>query len=88
MLTLGPFLKSSPYIRGVVILLLSGLVAHAQIESGTFVGTVKDPSGAFIPGARITITNQSTNVHTLFETDSSAVYRVGNLVRLLCLNPG
>ena len=79
-LTLATCLKSSPYLRGVVILLLSGLVAHAQIESGAFVGTVKDPSGAVIPDAKITITNQSTNVRTLFETDSSGVYRVGNLI--------
>ncbi len=56
-----------------------GLAADAQIESGTFAGTVTDPSGALIPGAAITVTNQGTNVTAKLETNTSGVYRVGNL---------
>jgi carboxypeptidase family protein/TonB-dependent receptor-like protein len=55
------------------------LPAYAQIESGTFTGTVADPSGAFIPGAVVTITNQATNIVNNFQTDASGVYRIGSL---------
>jgi hypothetical protein len=71
--------------KGKSILSLLGLVltlalpATAQIESGTFTGTVADPSGAFIPGAVVTITNQATNIVNTFQTDASGVYRVGSL---------
>jgi Carboxypeptidase regulatory-like domain len=55
------------------------LPLSAQIESGTFAGTVTDPSGALIPNASITITNRDTNVSVRSESNSSGVYRVGNL---------
>lgn len=64
----------------VAAVLATSLGALAQIESGTFVGTVTDPSGASIPGAAVTLTNQATNVRIRRETNASGVYRVGNLL--------
>lgn len=43
----------------VVLALWSGAALRAQ-EAGTVVGTVADSSGAVIPGATVTITNQQT----------------------------
>ena len=40
------------------------LLAHAfaQINTGSIMGTVRDPSGAVIVGAQVDITNTATNV--------------------------
>lgn len=61
------------------LLLLISFPAMGQIESGTFSGTVTDPSGASIPAAVVTITNQATNVANTFQTNSTGVYRVSGL---------
>ena len=42
------------------VLLLCTLTAVAQIQNGQFEGTVSDPTGAAIAGAKVTITNMST----------------------------
>jgi len=74
--------------RGVVLsgLLLSvalglapGLV-QAQVYYGGIAGVVSDPSGAAIPNAQVTVTNEGTT--TAFHTTTSQVgtYHVGQLV--------
>ena len=35
--------------------------AHAQLPTGEISGTVTDPSGAAVPGAKIDIVNQATS---------------------------
>jgi hypothetical protein len=61
------------------VFLLISFPAMGQIESGTFAGTVTDPSGASIPAAVVNITNQATNVASTFQTDSTGIYRVSGL---------
>ena len=49
----------------LLALLLAALIPTAvqgQIDTGGVTGTVTDPSRAVIPGAKITLTNQATNV--------------------------
>jgi hypothetical protein len=36
-------------------------VVHAQVDTGTILGTVKDSSGAVVPGAKVTITHEGTS---------------------------
>src|SRR5262250_2816776 len=55
--------------------IFSGL-SVAQIKSGTIVGTVTDPSGAVVPGADVTVTNQGTNVSTTTVSDKSGTFTV------------
>lgn len=55
------------------------VTAFAQIDTGSFTGTVEDPSGAVIPGAAITVTNQGTNRSVSAQTGSSGAYRVQSL---------
>ncbi len=58
-----------------ILLLLLAAVAGAQEITGTITGTVKDPTGAVIPNATVTLINTNTNVvvRTL-KTDMSGEY--------------
>jgi len=62
-------------------LLLAGLPAAAQ-TFGEISGTVTDPSGAVIAGAKVTVTNTATNVAREVETNVQGSYSVP------FLNPG
>ena len=44
------------------VLMMSGVSAMAQFDSGSFVGTVHDGTGALIAGAAVTVTNTQTAV--------------------------
>ena len=72
--------------RAIQTLLLACLIAAvpatAQRDMGTLLGSVTDPSGAAIPGATITITEEATGVATTVESDA-----LGNYIRPL-IKPG
>src|ERR1700677_1126929 len=50
--------------------------ASAQLATGTFLGVVRDSSGAGVPGATVTIQSSETNQTRKAVTDSSGAYRV------------
>ena len=54
-------------------------VAKAQETTGGLQGTVKDPSGASVPGAHVVVTGTSLVGTKEVETDSSGYYRFANL---------
>jgi Carboxypeptidase regulatory-like domain len=56
--------------------------ALAQIESGTFVGTARDASGAAVVGANVTVTEVQTNISRKALTNEQGEYNVNHL------NPG
>ncbi len=66
----------------LVLALLAVLPVAAQRDMGTLLGSVTDPSGAAIPGAVITITEESTGVTDIVESDAT-----GNYIRPL-IKPG
>ena len=49
---------------------------HAQTITGSVNGTVTDPGGAVVPGARIIVTNVATDLSTSTETNSAGVYSI------------
>ncbi len=53
--------------------------AQAQVSKGTFTGTVTDQTGAVIPGATITVTNEGTGVAVTAATSSDGLYTVPDL---------
>ncbi len=59
------------------ILLLS-LPAAAQFNAA-IQGTVTDPTGAIIPGATVTVTNQATGVSKTVQSSGNGFYRVSEL---------
>ena len=60
--------------------LLSPGMLNAQSTNGTILGTVKDASGAAIPGARVTVTDALTNVGKTVETDKFGEYEAPGLL--------
>jgi hypothetical protein len=55
------------------------LSAMAQIENGQFSGTVTDASGATVAGAKVTLTNQGTNLSITTTTNETGVYNAREL---------
>ncbi len=60
-------------------ILLFALSAMAQIQNGQLTGTVTDPSGAAVPNAKVTITNQATNFSARVTTNQTGVYSAREL---------
>src|SRR5437870_13307634 len=52
---------------------------QAGISTGTIQGTILDPNGASVPGAKVTITSKSTGAKTSPEVTSSGTYNSGPL---------
>jgi len=60
---------------GAFLFLLT-MQAWAQLPTGTFLGVVKDSSGAVVPGTSLTIQSSETNETRTAVTDSGGAYRV------------
>ena len=54
--------------------------AFAQQTSGDLVGSVKDSTGAVVPNAAVTVTNEATGVRLNTATTSAGDYRANNLL--------
>ena len=76
------WLSLSPYFQmcGVVVLVFAAAFGVCgQATSGRISGTVTDSSGAVIPNAAVTVTNNATNLVRTVQTDESGFYTVTNL---------
>ena len=49
-------------------------LSHAQLTNGDVIGTVTDPSGAVIPGAKVTLTNTGTKIVAATRTSGTGDY--------------
>jgi hypothetical protein len=58
----------------ILALLLCGTHTHAQVDTGTISGTVKDKTGALVSGARVEITNAGTGKTLAVVTNSDGIY--------------
>ena len=66
-----------------VCLVASSGVAAAQYDNGSLVGTIKDSTGAPIPGAQVILTNPATGISATVTSGSTGDYefpsvKVGN----------
>lgn len=55
--------------------LLSASVLYAQVDTGSITGTVSDPSGAVINGARVRLINEGTGTSLTTTTGADGVYK-------------
>src|SRR5215813_6547676 len=53
---------------------------QAQSPRGTILGTVRDTTGAVLPGVTVTVTNLGTNISQSFITDETGTYVVTALL--------
>ncbi len=64
-------------VPAAFLLLLAGLIPSAvwaQIDTGGVTGLATDSSGSIVPGAKITLTNQATNVVSQTVSTGSGTY--------------
>jgi hypothetical protein len=54
--------------------------ALAQVDRATITGTIKDPAGAVLPGATVSVTNLATTVTTTQPASETGSYLVVNLI--------
>ncbi len=55
------------------------LQAYAQVDRGGIVGSVEDSSGARVAGARVTVTNLSTNIAEMLTSDAQGDFSANSL---------
>jgi outer membrane receptor protein involved in Fe transport len=63
-----------------LLYLLSTLAAFAQSSTGSIFGSIKDASGATLPGATVTVTNPATGTSRTAVTDAAGDYHVALLL--------
>jgi Carboxypeptidase regulatory-like domain len=61
------------------IILLLATIAHAQVDTGSISGAVKDASGAIVQDASITVVNPSSGSTVTANTNKEGLYTVVNL---------
>ncbi len=59
----------------VLALFAPPVLAQTQVNASDLFGVVKDPSGALVPGVKVTVRNLATNVTRTDESDQEGNYR-------------
>jgi hypothetical protein len=64
---------------GLFLILLCALPVLAQFDTATVLGTVKDPAGAVMANATVTLKNNATGITVTTTTDSDGNYQFPNV---------
>ena len=72
-------MKMQTMVLSILLTLSSTTLSAQSISGGTITGTVKDPSGAVVPGANLTLRNAVTSYEQSVASDSSGAYRFNNV---------
>jgi hypothetical protein len=56
------------------VFFLTSATLHAQADTGSIQGTIKDQTGAVIPGAKVILTNEGTNLAVTFTAGGDGSY--------------
>ncbi len=67
-------MKSTSVVAVVFAAILWGQLAVAQVNTGTILGTVRDESGAVLPGATVVLTNQDTGISRTITANATGGY--------------
>ena len=66
-------------VLALCLFLLGEQRSLSQVDTGNITGTITDPSGAVVPGAKVTIVAVATNQQRTLTTDDSGRYSSGPL---------
>ena len=78
------FRRARSFLVVFSLVLAAGLFprfAFAQFDAATVLGTVRDSSGAVVPGATVTLKNAATGITATAVTDEHGNYRRGRCAR-------
>jgi len=78
-LTLFVFRSAVTVLVVCAMLLVSGEIASAQVNTATLSGTVTDKQGGGVQGAKVKVTNAATGAERFAETDDSGHYTLVGL---------
>src|SRR5437764_8008418 len=70
----GPSKYTSILIALLAMPLLSLPAAVAQVDTGTILGTIEDPTGAVVPGVKVTLTNEGTGLAIVTTSGADGTY--------------
>ncbi|HEY6846614.1 MAG TPA: TonB-dependent receptor [Terracidiphilus sp.] len=73
------FRPAGRYAILVVLLFLSTMSAHAQFDTAEVLGSIKDSTGASIPGATVVLTEPAKEIKVSRQTDASGNYEFTNV---------
>src|ERR1700694_1538072 len=63
-----------------LLIATNGIMCFAQVEQGAITGAVVDSTGASIPKAKVTATNQATGAVAIAETTEDGYYKLPYLL--------
>ena len=91
--TLGRMLGATTLVAGMALLCVIGNQrAFGQSATATLVGTVLDPSGAFVPTATLSLTRSGTNITRTMTSNERGDFTIPGLApgsyRLVCEHEG
>src|SRR5262245_20613894 len=74
------YIRRLPIIFGTILILACAGLSMAQTSTGSIRGAVTDPTGAFLPGATITVKNLDTNSERKLASNDEGLYNADNLL--------
>ncbi len=63
----------------LIVLIALAVPGWSQSDLSTITGTVKDPTGASVPGAKVSVRNEGTGISRDTTTNEAGVYTVSNI---------
>src|ERR1700751_1939945 len=69
--------------RVLAVLSLGACALWGQITTGALSGTVSDPAGVVVVGARVQVVNQGTGVTTSLVTNDAGLYKAAFLTPVI-----
>jgi hypothetical protein len=66
--------RPAMFALAAVVLLFSSALLQAQVDTGSITGTVRDASGAVVPGAKVTLTNEGTGTSLAAQTGADGIF--------------
>src|SRR5262249_9723553 len=69
-------MQISRFFNATVVVFLLGQLASAQPTTGDILGTVRDPSGSVVTGAKVSVRNLDTNQSQETRSSETGTFRV------------